>query len=394
MANQAHNMHFLSFDPLLYPQEGNGMRMIRYGGDATPYAAVNGARYHADGTVTLTAHSPTCRQMQVRYRLHNYRHSDPSYRKDPSFYAKDYVVEDMERQENGDWTLTIDPGAGFHSIYFLQDGVSVINPYVPYGYDGFGIRNFVDLPDDPDTELHPVPHGSLTREIYFSKVTNRYRCAWVYTPASYSQSDKEYPVVYIQHGGMQDEVCWFQSGKIDLILDNLIAKGEAKEMIVVCNNGYVMVEQPDGMFHDGRLDEVLLQDCMPYIEGKYRIKKERKSRAVCGLSMGGGHARRLGFGHPDVFANVGIFSSGECFPITTEDMDFRPLFADKDRFNAYMDVVYVTCGEADPRYDQTVADLKPLQEAGFAIVFQGYMGQHEWNVWRYSAKDFVKKLFW
>lgn len=393
MQNQANNMHLLSFDPVNYPQDDKGLRMIKYDGNDTPFVAENCAVYNEDGTATLKYYAPKAKQVQLRYRLHNYKFSDPEYRKDPSFYSKDYVVEDMELKDDGYWYITINPGAGFHSIYFIQDGVPVINTHGPYGYDGFSVRNFIDIPDDPDTELHDVPHGSLTREIYFSNVTHRYRCAWVYTPASYQTSGKEYPVVYIQHGGMQDEVCWFQSGKIDMILDNLIAKGEAEEMIVVCNNGYVMVDQGDGTYTEGRLDDVIINECMPYIESRYRVKKDRRSRAVCGLSMGGGHARRLGLAHPDVFANVGMFSSGECFPTKTYDVDFTELFSDKDKFNEYMDVVYVTCGDADPRYDKTVADLKPLQESGLNIEFKGYKGQHEWNVWRYSAKDFIKKLF-
>ena len=393
MSNQANNMHFLCFDPVNYLQDGNGPRMIHYGGDDTPFVAENCAVYNDDGTVTLKYYAPKAKSLKVRYRLHNYKRSQPEFRKDPKFYSQDYVVEDMTLKDDGYWAITIDPGAGFHSIYFIMDDVPVINTHGPYGYDGFGIRNFVDIPDDPDTELHNVPHGSLTREIYYSSITGRYRCAWVYTPASYGTSDKEYPVVYIQHGGMQDEVCWFQSGKIDMMLDNLIARDEAEEMIVVANNGYVLKDLGNDRVCEGRLDEVIIQECIPYLEGRYRMKKDRRSRAVCGLSMGGGHARRLGLGHPDIFANVGMFSSGECFPIKTEDMDFTDIFSNKDRFNDMMDVVYVTCGDADPRYDKTVEDLKPLQDRGFNIEFKGYQGQHEWNVWRYSAKDFVKKLF-
>ena len=176
-------------------------------------------------------------------------------------------------------------------------------------------------------------------------------------------------------------------------MDNLIARGEAEEMIIVCNNGYVLKETETGEFQEGRLDHVIINDCMPYIEKKYRIQTDRRKRAAAGLSMGGGHVRRLVFGHPELFANVGIFSSGECFPTVMEDMDFSKLFSDAAQFNESMDVVYITCGEADPRYDRTTADLRPLQDQGFKIEFQGYQGQHEWNVWRYSAKDFVKKLF-
>ena len=147
------------------------------------------------------------------------------------------------------------------------------------------------------------------------------------------------------------------------------------------------------MVSEGRLDNVIIGDCLPFIESKYRIIKDRNHRAVAGLSMGGGHARRLGLGHPDVFANVGMFSSGECFPTVTDDMDFTELFSDADKFNNYMDKVVVACGDADPRYDQTYEQVKEYQDKGFNIEFLVYQGQHEWNVWRYCAKDFVKNIF-
>lgn len=392
-ANQSHNAHFLCFDGINFPQDEGVMKMIHYGGGGDPFEVEDCAVYNENGTVSLKYYNPKVKKVEVRYRKHNYKFSSPEYRKDRDFYSKDFVFEPMTLEADGYWHLTIDPGPGFHSIYYFADGVRVVNTRAPYGYDGFDIRNFVDIPDDEDTEIHDVPHGAITREIYKAAETNRWRACWVYTPPSYATSNKKYPVLYIQHGGSQDEVCWFQSGKLDVILDNLIARGEAEEMIVVANNGYVFKEVEGGKFIEGRLDNVIIDSCIPYIESKYRVISDRRARAAAGLSMGGGHARRLGLGHPDVFANVGMFSSGECFPLVTEDMDFRPLFSDKDKFNEYMDVVYVTCGDADPRYDKTCADLKPLQDAGFRVEFQGYQGQHEWNVWRYSGKDFVKKIF-
>ena len=390
--NQSQNMHLFCFDPI-YPKNEGFMKRVNYGGGGEEFQVESGAVYNENGTVSLSYYNPKALKVEVRYRKHNYKFAKSEYRKDPDFYKNDYVFEPMIKGDDDYWRSIINPGAGFHSIFYYVDGVRTINTQGPYGYDDDGIRNFVDIPDDEDTQIHDVPHGAITREMYKSSETGRYRACWVYTPASYATGNKRYPVLYIQHGGTQDEVCWFQSGKIDMILDNLIAKGEAEEMIVVCNNGYVFKQLENGNFIEGRLDNVIIKDCIPYIDKKYRTIPERRKRAAAGLSMGGGHARRLGFGHPDVFANAGLFSSGECFPIVTEDMDFSDLFSDQKKFNELMDVVYVTCGESDPRYDKTCSDLKPLQQKGFNIEFKGYQGQHEWNVWRYSAKDFVKKLF-
>lgn len=391
--NQSQNMHLLCFDPLYYPKENGAMRRIRYGGGEEKLKMESGVMYNEDGSATLTLIQPQATRVEVRYRRHNYKLARPEFRHDPQFYAKDYVMEPMTKIDDKTWQITIHPGPGYHSIYFYVDGVKTINTQGPYGYDSDDIRNFIDIPDDPDTQLQNVPHGAISREIYWSATTGRYRACWVYTPASYASGSRSYPVLYLQHGGGQDEVCWFQSGKLDLMLDNLIARGEAEEMIVVCNNGYVLKEIEPGWFVEGRLDEVMIHDCLPHIEKRYRTLTDRHHRAVAGLSMGGGHARRIGLGHPDLFASVGMFSSGECFPIQTEDMDFSALFSDPQRFNEQMDVVLVTCGESDPRYDKTCADLQPLLDRGFHIEFRGYQGQHEWNVWRASAKDFVRKLF-
>lgn len=412
--NQSQNMHLLCFDPIFPHNEAvnnynkdlkegktpllefkpdKWMKMIHYGGSDELFNVEDGACYNEDGTVSLSYFAPNAKKVQIKYRLHNYKNSKPEYRQDKKFYSKDYTVEDMILGDDGYWRITIDPGVGYHSIFYIVDGHMTINKQGPYMFDDDGIRNIVDIPDDEDTAIHDVPHGSITREIYFSKETNRYRCCWVYVPASYHTSNKEYPVLFIQHGGSQDETSWFAAGKLDMILDNLIARNEAEEMIVVCNNGYVFKETENGQFVEGRLDNVIINDCLPYIEQKYRVIKDRNHRAVAGLSMGGGHARRLGLGHPDVFANVGMFSSGECFPTVTDDMDFSGLLADATKFNEYMDVVMVACGDADPRYDRTYEQVKEYQDKQFNIEFVGYQGQHEWNVWRYCAKDFVKKIF-
>jgi len=412
--NQAQNMHLLCFDPV-YPRNEsvnqynqdviNGktallefkpsryMKMIHYGGCPELFNVEDGASYNEDGTVTLSYFAPNAKVVQVRYRLHNYKNAKAEYRREKGFYETDYVNEDMSLDEDGYWRKTINPGVGYHSIYYLVDGLATINQQGPYMYDGDGIRNIIDIPDDPDTQIQDVPHGSITRELYFSNETGRYRNCWVYLPPSYAKSDKTYPTLYLQHGGSQNETSWFAAGKLDIILDNLIARNEAEEMIVVCNNGYVYRDAENGQFYEGRLDNVIINECMPYIESKYRVSRDRRDRAAAGLSMGGGHARRLGLGHADIFANCGMFSSGECFPTVTDDMDFTELLSDAEKFNDYMDVIVVACGNADPRFDRTLLEVSAYQEKGFHIEFIEYIGQHEWNVWRYCAKDFVKKIF-
>ena len=203
---QSKNMHLLCFDPIFYPLENGHMKMVHYGDGEELIKMESGVIYNEDGTATLSYFNPKAKKVEIRYRKHNYKFAKPEFRKDPDFYSKDYVFEPLTKDENGFWHGTINPGPGFHSIYYYVDGVKTIDTKGPYGFDSDDIRNFVDIPDDPDTEIHDVPHGSITREIYKSSITGRYRACWVYTPASYGQSDKKYPVLYIQHGGGQDEV--------------------------------------------------------------------------------------------------------------------------------------------------------------------------------------------
>ncbi len=415
--NQSQNMHFFCFDPIYptnptfaeaakqaregVPEEkrvkGNTgwLKPVWYNGKPEESLKMeSGVTYNEDGTATLRILEPNAQKVELRYRQHNYKRSKREYNQDPKFYSKDYVIEPMVKGEDGYWELTIDPGVGYHSVYFIVDGKPTLNPWGAYIFDGNALRNFIDIPDDPDTQITDVPHGTISREIYWSDINQRYRCCWVYTPASYQTSNKKYPTVYIQHGGGQDETSWFQGGKIDLILDNLIARGEAEEMIVVANSGMSFKENADGTFFDqGRLDEIIVDECIPFIESRYRVLTDSHSRAVCGLSMGGGHSRRIGFLHPDVFANVGLFSSGEHFPTVTYDCDFTELFSDTEKFNKAYDVVMVACGYADPRFEETLTDVQAWQEKGLNIEFVPYVGQHEWNVWRYCAKDFCKKIF-
>ncbi len=402
--NQSQNMNFFSFDPIYQRKDlsPNAPKPIIYAPDdeaaglTTKYPIEAGAMYNEDGTVTLNYFAPKAENVSVRYRHHNYKNSKPEYRQDPDFYAKkDYYIEPMTKLEDGYWTITINPGVGYHSVYFIVDGVTIVSTQNPFIYDGWGIRNFIDIPDDPDTQLQEgVAHGSLVREIYKSEITGRFRCCWVYLPASYfTNPEKRYPVLYIQHGGGQDETSWFQGGKIDMILDNLIARGEAEEMMVVANTGDVFIEGEDGLFHNGQLQEIIAKECIPHIDGKYRTIADRKHRAVCGLSMGGGHSRRIAFCHPELFANVGLFSSGERFPTTAADYDFGPLLNDVEKFNELFDVAFVTCGDADLRYDETEAQVNEYIAKGLKLQFKGYQGQHEWNVWRYCAKDFVQMIF-
>ena len=179
--NQSQNMHLLCFDPLYYPKENGAMRRIRYGGGEEKLKMESGVMYNEDGSATLTLIQPQATRVEVRYRRHNYKLARPEFRHDPQFYAKDYVMEPMTKIDDKTWQITIHPGPGYHSIYFYVDGVKTINTQGPYGYDSDDIRNFIDIPDDPDTQLQNVPHGAISHNGSLSCLLGVYAgflCFW------------------------------------------------------------------------------------------------------------------------------------------------------------------------------------------------------------------------
>lgn len=298
----------------------------------------------------------------------------------------------------GYWkALVTDLVPGFHYVEYVVDGIRAINPYAPIGYGCAKAHNFLEVPGEEDFFLmQDVPHGTVHMEYYPSAITGRTRVCLVYTPPGYETSNKSYPTLYLQHGGGENETGWIHQGKANLILDNLIAQGACKEMILVMNNGYALKEE-DGSFASRLLGDVIAQECVPFIDRKYRTERHRELRAMAGLSMGGSNARATVFHHLDLFANLGMFSSGAGFTVRGtelgEPFDYSPLFSSPENYNAIMRMTFIACGEQDPRFQYTPGQVKELQDKGFRIQFYATPGHHEWDVWRRCLKEMVTKLF-
>jgi enterochelin esterase-like enzyme len=301
--------------------------------------------------------------------------------------------------DDGYWTLRTDSiPAGFHYIFVKVDGVSTLMPNLPISY-GYGRSiNYIDVPGEEDFYLlKDVPHGSITMEIYKSEISGRFRNCWVYTPPSYNQSSKKFPVLYIQHGGGEDETGWFWLGRINYIIDNLLAEGKCEEMIIVANSGNAYKEVGNDMFEVVDAAEIIIKECVPLIDAKYRTVANGEHRAIAGLSMGGGQARHLSHSHPDIFANLGAFSSGQGFIIKGESQgcvfDYTDLFVSPEHYNKIMKLTFVVCGTEDERHEYTSKQVKELADKGYNVEYHPYPGGHEWNVWRAGARDFIMKLF-
>ena len=225
---------------------------------------------------------------------------------------------------------------------------------------------------------------------YFSPSMNAWRTCYVYLPAEYEQNpDKRYPVLYLQHGGGEDETGWMRQGHADIIMDNLLAAKKATPMLIVCDYGQA-----------GDFAQILLNETIPMIDATYRTVPDAKHRAMAGLSFGGGQSWSIGLKHPEVFSSIGVFSSGmfggvgpgAYAPFSVESQ-LPELLADPAAFNAAHDVFYISCGEGDPRIEHTRAAAEALQAAGADVHFTAWPGAHEWQPWRKSLHEFAQLLF-
>lgn len=318
------------------------------------------------------------------------------------------TVYDMRKDEKGIWTVTTDPQEpGFHYYSLVIDGFKVADPASESFYGMGRMASGIDIPEagvDFYT-LKDVPQGDIRSKNYFSKTTGTWRNVNIYTPPGYDQNPgKKYPVLYIQHGGGEDERGWVVQGKINMILDNLMAEGKAVPMIVVIPNGNAT---KPGVHARGYNDEAmavfkeeLFENVIPFIENNYRVKSGAEHRALAGLSMGGGQTFYTGLRHPDMFAALGIFSTGLFGGIgQPSETTFDPeavvpgILTNPQSFNDKLKVLYISVGEQDQRIDATKKLIETFRSKGLNVVFASFPGGHEWQVWRKSLHDFAQKLF-
>ena len=313
---------------------------------------------------------------------------------------------DMQKSEDGTWTVTTHPQVpGFHYYFLIVDGVSVSDPASQtfYGCGRWSSAIEIKEAGTDDFEVQDVARGEIRTVWYFSKVDESWRPLMVYTPAGYNESRQDYPVVYIQHGGGEDHRGWMEQGRTAQIMDNLIAAGKAVPMIVVSSNSNV--HSRNGGFGGGyswqgmqAFRSEMIENIIPFVEKNYRVRKDRKSRAMCGLSMGGGQSFYIGLRDPEVFANVGVFSTGMFGGIQgASNFDLEKevpgILTDTKTFNEQFDVFFMSCGEQDPRIEYTRNIVQKMRDGGVNVRFNSYPGDHEWQVWRKSLHEFAQYLF-
>ncbi len=294
------------------------------------------------------------------------------------------------------WWQAVIPGIpeGFHYHTYFVNGVEALNSLAPIGYGSFSPMNFFEKPKEGENFYlyQEVPRGTVRMEWFYSEASKSWRICYVYTPPGYETDlEKRYPVLYLQHGGGEDEIGWVWQGKINNITDNLLAEKKCCEMIIVMNTGYCFNENT--VHHAlGALDDMLIRDCIPFIDRKYRTVDDKDYRALAGLSMGSIQAQLAVFDHPDVFSAVGIFSG--TFVLKSKLRDYSYMIDDIEEFNRRIKYLFLSVGEYEMPIFQRTDAVRELAERGanaeYYICPESY---HEWHTWRHSAYRFLQKLF-
>ena len=308
---------------------------------------------------------------------------------------------DMVRDSEGYWTVTTDSiTEGFHYYSLIIDGVAVADPASESFYGMGRMASGIEIPFKGDDyySLKDVPHGDIRINKYYSEASRSWREMYVYTPPGYEESTDEYPVLYLLHGGGEDQRGWANQGKTNLILDNLIANGKAKPMIIAMLDGNIQGGRGLAGFGTPSLEAFegeLKTGAIPFIEKKYRVKKEAESRALAGLSMGGLQTLHAGIHNTDLFAYLGVFSSG-WFANNTElsDPQYQYIEDNTDKINENLKIFFISMGgEEDIAYKNCKVMMEKFDSLGIKYQYSEYPGGHTWPVWRHDLYIFAQSLF-
>jgi len=311
---------------------------------------------------------------------------------------------EFKKGEDGAWygyTRPLDEG--FHYYAIKIDGAEVPDPNSHYFYGSSRWGSGVEIPakDADFYALKNVPHGQLRELNYFSKSSDKTRHIFVYTPPDYDKdTSKRYPVLYLQHGGGEDETGWAHQGYTGFIMDNLIAEGKAKPFIIVMENGGVRGPRPTnaapagagpgrGAFNFSAFEKVMIDDLIPYIDANFRTLSDQPHRAMAGLSMGGMQTRGIAPAHLDKFSHIGVFSGGTIGVTNITDMA---------KFKEKVKLVFVSYGSKElgpnSRGGDPKVNVAALKEAGINSVFyESPNTAHEWLSWRRSLHEFAPLVF-
>ena len=342
-------------------------------------------RIHSDLRVTFRANFPNAQKVAVAGRA-----ADSGMNGNTPY--------EMKKNAEGVWEVTTGPvRPGFHYYELIVDGHKMNDPASQTYFGWAQQTSGLEVPD-PALDFYAekdVPHGEVRIKTYFSKTTGQFREVWIYTPPDYDiRTSVRYPVLYLQHGSGENQTSWVRQGKANLILDNLIAAGKARPMIVVMERGYGVkagITPAPGSRGNEAFGEVVIHDLIPMIDKSFRTLADRRNRAIAGLSMGGGQAMAIGLSNLDKFASVATFSGA----IREFDLakSYGGVFADAKSINSKLDLLWIGCGTEDRLMDASRTVHAALEQAGVRHIWWEGAGSHEWQVWRKHLYDLAPRLF-
>ena len=332
-----------------------------------------------DGRVTFKLYAPKATAVAIRSE-------------GPARFAD----QPLARGDSGVWSLTVQVPADLYIYWFDVDGVAVADPRNNRPRVNMTtVRSLLEVPGAASEFFaeRAVPHGQVAAVHYQSQALGAPRRMHVYTPPGYSTSDQRYPVLYLLHGGGDNDQSWLMAGRANFILDNLIAAGKAKPMIVVMPAGHTPTRpgsapSPDAFSRD------MLTDIAPYVEQNYRTLPGRESRAIAGLSMGGQQTLNVGLTNLDRFSQLGVFSSGwfgqdgaATFARNNQSLLSDPKLNDRIR------LFWLATGKDDFVMPSTKASLAMLDQHKVRYTYKETEGGHTWPNWRAYLNEFVPLLF-
>jgi enterochelin esterase-like enzyme len=304
---------------------------------------------------------------------------------------------DMIKDTGGYWKVTTDSiSEGFHYYSLLIDGVPLADPASETFYGMGRMASGIEIPfrGGDYYAVKDVPHGDIRIKRYYSSVSNSWRRFYIYMPAGYEGSTQSYPVLYLLHGGGEDERGWATQGKTDLIMDNLIAAKQAKPMLVVMMDGNIGT----GGFSEQALrafENELKQVVIPFVESNYRAAKEPVNRALAGLSMGGLQTLYAGIKNTNLFGYLGVFSSG-WLPAqqALSEAQYKFIKDNQPAIQQNLKLLWVAMGgKEDIAYNNCKVMLSKFDEVSLKYTYSEYPGGHTWPVWRNNLYSFAPLLF-
>ena len=316
----------------------------------------------------------------------------------------------MQKDETGLWSVTTDPIVeGFHYYAFIIDGARVSDPstYTYFGADA--AMSGIDIPA-PDMKFYSaqnVPHGEVRARYYYSEIRKTTRRCFVYTPPGYDRDiNKRYPVLYLQHGWAEDETGWSNQGKMNFIMDNLLAEEKAVPMIVVMDNGdisglpfnVVNWDSAQSITSTGKnkveFQDLIIQEIIPMIDTNYRTIPDREHRAMAGLSWGGLQSFEIVFNNIDKFAYLGAFSGAL---MIRDNIDITELYGSllkhPEELNEKMKLIWMGTGTEEGKWSQNFRDKLTNLGVKNIVFYESPNTAHEWLTWRRCLHEFVPLLF-